>query len=174
MEIPLCTNRQADRTEIVHSCTLRGGKKLCHNMVNLMIFCSMHGFNDIPCKVWVMASVVLGSIHTCDLLGVNYCLNFSVWEIARNGYMQTIIEPFNSGNNLPNSNVNARIQYTTTHYLANSSCDSSRLLNRKCDWTLKQRVFFHHAVKPEFNNTLYNGRAVASIASNRACTSIRL
>ena len=51
-----------------------------------MIFCSMHRLNDIPCKVWVMASVVLGSIHTCDLLGVNYCLNFSVPEIARNGY----------------------------------------------------------------------------------------
>ena len=29
--------------------------------------------------------------------------------------------------------------YSTTQYLANSSPNSSRLINRRCEWTLKQR-----------------------------------
>ena len=30
-----------------------------------------------------MKKSVLGSIHTCDLLGVNYCVNFSVNAIMK-------------------------------------------------------------------------------------------
>ena len=30
---------------------------------------------------------VLGLIHTCDFLGVNYCVNFSVHAIAKNWYI---------------------------------------------------------------------------------------
>ena len=34
-----------------------------------------------------VGTVVLGLIHTCDFLGVNYCVNFSVHAIAKNGYI---------------------------------------------------------------------------------------
>ena len=30
--------------------------------------------------------VILGSIHTCDLLRMNYCANFSAHTIPNNGY----------------------------------------------------------------------------------------
>ena len=55
---------------------------------------------------------VLGSIHTCHFLCLNYCANYFcnvitiVWMIA---------------------DVNAPTWYNATHYYANSSCNSSRL-----------------------------------------------
>ena len=33
-----------------------------------------------------LAPVILGFTHTCDLLGTNYCVNFSVHTIAKNEY----------------------------------------------------------------------------------------
>ena len=57
----------------------------------------------------------LGSIHIYDFLGVNYCVNFS--------------SPCKIS---PNNSVDAPTYYSTIHYLVNSS----RLINRKCEWTL--------------------------------------
>ena len=39
---------------------------------------------------------VLGSIHTCNSLGVDYCMDFSVQAIMTNG-TQPIIKLFNPG-----------------------------------------------------------------------------
>ena len=38
-----------------------------------------------------IAIVEQGSIHTCNLLGVNYCENFSVHAIMKNGYTTPLL-----------------------------------------------------------------------------------
>ena len=35
------------------------------------------------------------------------------------------------------ASVNMPTEYSTTHYLVNSSRNRSRLINRKCEWILK-------------------------------------
>ena len=44
---------------------------------------------DATASLYHNKSVVgeLGLIHTCDLLGVNYCVNFLVHAIGKNGYI---------------------------------------------------------------------------------------
>ena len=34
---------------------------------------------------WIKLPTLLRSIHTCNLLGVNYCMNFSVLKITKMG-----------------------------------------------------------------------------------------
>ena len=47
---------------------------------------SMQFYGLFYVMVTVCASEALGSIHTRDLLGVNYCVNFSVQAIRKNEY----------------------------------------------------------------------------------------
>ena len=36
-------------------------------------------------------TALLRSIHTCELLGVNYCVNFIVHAFAKNGYTRPLL-----------------------------------------------------------------------------------
>ena len=40
------------------------------------------------------------------------------------------------------ASVNSPTYYSTTHYLANDSGNSSRLINRRCEWTLMSKTCF--------------------------------
>ena len=67
--------------------------------------------------------------HLRTIAGLNYCMN---------SYYSSLF--FSPHNPLLNSTVHrkvaqiaAPIQYSRTHYLASSSCNSSRLINRKCE-----------------------------------------
>ena len=51
---------------------------------------------------WTIYGPVLGSIHTCDLLSVNYCVNFQSTQSLKIG-AQPIIEVFSTCKNWPNS-----------------------------------------------------------------------
>ena len=70
--------------------------------------------NDLLLELW-------GSIHTCDLLDVNYCVKFQCTQSQKMG-TQHIIELFCPCKVNQIANVNATTLYSTTNALANSSC----------------------------------------------------
>ena len=80
------------------------------------------------------------SIHISDLFGINYCVNFSVHAITH----RWVHNPFL---NFPVqarvdqiASVNVPTMYSKTHYLANRLCNSSCLINSKCEWILRVEI----------------------------------
>ena len=51
-----------------------------------LLWCKKSTPNEVHKKKASLIKV-LGLIHTCDFLGVNYYMNFSVNAIAKNGYI---------------------------------------------------------------------------------------
>ena len=81
MKIITCTSWNTTRRErnkdFIWVCTL----EFLLNSLN-----SVTKIFDITVKGFEPATFVLCFIHTCDLLGVNYCVNSSVLAIAKNVY----------------------------------------------------------------------------------------
>ena len=94
------------------------------------------------CPSWVvlgyitLLTVFLGSIHTYDLLGVNYCMNFWVQAITKKWVHNPLISSSVHVKSWPNSKCECM------NYLVNrsSSCNCSYLINLKCEWTLNEKI----------------------------------
>ena len=82
-------------------------------------------------KNMTFSAMVLGSIHTCDLLGVNYLLNKGLY-CTKWLYSHLLF-----GQCLPGLRSSIMGVYPFLRlYGLNSSVNSSRLMNFRCEWTL--------------------------------------
>ena len=77
----------------------------------------------------------LGSIHSCNLLGKNYCVNFSVHRVHNpllDFSVHAKVDKIAS--------VNVQIQCSAINYSIISSRNSSHIINRRCKWTIRKLI----------------------------------